>query len=162
MNELISVIVPIYKVEAYLDECVQSIVNQTYRNLEIILVDDGSPDNCPEMCDEWARKDLRIKVIHKANAGAAAARNTAIDQAKGDYLGFVDGDDYIAENMFEEMLVALSGSEKKMAYCTAYRAMPDGKNVPMVASPVRAEMDSAQAVNALFQTKIDTAVWSSP
>ena len=75
---LISVIVPVYKVEPYLDRCVQSIVNQTYKNLEIILVDDGSPDNSPAMCDAWAAKDSRIRVIHKANEGVAIARNTAL------------------------------------------------------------------------------------
>ena len=79
---LISVIVPVYKVEEYLDKCVESIVNQTYKNLEIILVDDGSPDNCPKMCDEWAKKDKRIKVIHKENGGLSDARNTGIDIAK--------------------------------------------------------------------------------
>ena len=74
MSDLISIIVPVYKVEEYLDQCINSIVNQTYTNLEIILVDDGSPDNCPKMCDEWARKDSRIKVIHQTNGGLSAAR----------------------------------------------------------------------------------------
>lgn len=101
---LISVIVPIYKVENYLDDCVQSIVSQTYRNLEIILVDDGSPDRCPEMCDEWAKKDARIRVIHKANGGLSSARNAGIDVAKGEYIGFVDSDDYIDEKMYEVLL----------------------------------------------------------
>lgn len=103
-NPLISVIVPVYKVENYLDECVQSIVSQTYRNLEIILVDDGSPDRCPEMCDEWAKKDARIRVIHKANGGLSSARNAGIDVAKGWYIGFVDSDDFIDEKMYEVLL----------------------------------------------------------
>lgn len=77
--ELISIIVPVYKVEKYLDKCVESIVEQTYKNLEIILVDDGSPDNCPAMCDEWAQKDSRIKVIHKENGGLSSARNAGLD-----------------------------------------------------------------------------------
>ena len=85
MNEpLISVIVPVYKVEKYLDECVESIVNQTYRNLEIILVDDGSPDNCPQICDDWAKKDERIRVIHKENGGLSSARNAGLDVCKGE------------------------------------------------------------------------------
>ena len=100
-KELISVIVPVYKVEKYLDRCVASIVNQTYHNLEIILVDDGSPDRCGEMCDVWAKKDDRIRVIHKINGGVAAARNVGIEQAKGTFLGFVDSDDYIASDMYE-------------------------------------------------------------
>ena len=83
MENMISVIVPVYKVEKYLNACVKSIVNQTYKNLEIILVDDGSPDDCPQMCDEWAKKDSRIKVIHQKNGGLSAARNAGLDIATG-------------------------------------------------------------------------------
>lgn len=104
MMELISVIVPIYKVENYLDRCVQSIVDQTYRNLEIILVDDGSPDNCGAMCDVWASKDGRIKVIHKENGGAGLARNVALDIAQGEYISLIDSDDYIEPHMYEHLL----------------------------------------------------------
>ncbi len=100
----ISVIIPVYKVEKYLDKCVESIVNQTYKNLEIILVDDGSPDNCPAMCDVWAEKDERIRVIHKENGGLADARNAGMDIATGDYIGFVDSDDWIEPNMYEMLL----------------------------------------------------------
>ena len=92
---LISVIVPVYKVEPYLDKCVSSIVNQTYTNLEIILVDDGSPDNCPAMCDAWAERDSRIRVIHQKNQGGGAARNAGLDFASGSLIAFVDSDDYI-------------------------------------------------------------------
>ena len=91
-GSLVSVIVPVYKVEGYLDECIQSIISQTYTNLEIILVDDGSPDRCPKMCDEWAEKDSRIKVIHKVNGGLSSARNVGLDEASGDYISFVDSD----------------------------------------------------------------------
>ncbi len=102
---LISVIVPVYKVEAYLDRCVQSIVDQTYRNLEIILVDDGSPDNCGAMCDAWAEKDPRIKVIHKENGrGGGEARNFGIELAQGTYIGIVDSDDYIHPHMYDHLL----------------------------------------------------------
>lgn len=94
-NVLISVVVPIYKVEKYLKRCVDSIINQTYNDLEIILVDDGSPDNCPEICDEYAKTDKRIKVIHKENGGQAEARNFGIDSANGQYIAFVDSDDFI-------------------------------------------------------------------
>ena len=96
MEALISVIVPVYKVEKYLDQCINSIVNQTYRNLEIILVDDGSPDGCPQMCEAWAKKDSRIRVIHKENQGIGMARNTGIDHATGAYICFFDSDDYIS------------------------------------------------------------------
>lgn len=104
MNPLISVIVPVYKVEPYLDRCVQSIVGQTYKNLEILLVDDGSPDQCPQMCDQWAQRDARIRVIHKENGGLSSARNAGIDAAKGDYLYFVDSDDYIAPSLCERIM----------------------------------------------------------
>lgn len=104
---LVSVVLPIYNVEKYLDRCVESIVNQTYKNLEIILVDDGSPDNCPQMCDEWSRKDERIKVIHKVNAGLGYARNTGIENATGSYICFVDSDDYVATDTIEKVYSAV-------------------------------------------------------
>ncbi|MGN0478597.1 MAG: glycosyltransferase, partial [Hominenteromicrobium sp.] len=104
---LISVIIPVYKVEAYLDKCISSVSVQTYENLDIILVDDGSPDNCPAMCDVWAEKDNRIRVIHQKNAGGGAARNAALDIAKGDLIAFVDSDDYIAEDMYAHLFSLL-------------------------------------------------------
>lgn len=104
---MISVIIPVYKVEKYLDECVQSIVNQSYANLEIILVDDGSPDSCGAMCDEWAKKDSRIRVIHKPNGGLSSARNAGLDIAKGDYIGFVDSDDFVALDWYETLHSAI-------------------------------------------------------
>lgn len=104
---LISVIVPIYKVEQYLNRCVQSIVDQTYKNLEIILVDDGSPDNSPAMCDAWAEKDDRVQVVHKKNGGVSSARNAGLDAANGAYIGFVDGDDYIEPDMYAQLLQAI-------------------------------------------------------
>jgi len=109
-EDIVSVIVPVYKVEKYLDRCVESIVNQNYKNLEIILVDDGSPDNCPEMCDEWAKKDTRIKVIHKENGGLSDARNAGIKIATGRYLVFVDSDDYIDQN-FSSVLKKVRGAD---------------------------------------------------
>lgn len=104
MNSLVSVIVPVYKVEKYLEKCVSSIISQTYKNLEIILVDDGSPDNCPNMCDEFAKKDKRIKVIHKENGGLSDARNAGLDIMTGDFVCFVDSDDWVEKNYVEEML----------------------------------------------------------
>lgn len=101
-KSLVSIVVPIYKVEKYLDRCVESIINQTYRELEIILVDDGSPDRCPAMCEDWAKKDDRIKVVHKKNAGLGMARNTGIEYASGKYIYFVDSDDYIALDTVEK------------------------------------------------------------
>ena len=101
MNEKVSVIIPIYKVEPYIRRCIDSILAQTYHNLEIILVDDGSPDNCPQICDDYAKKDQRIKVIHKPNGGLSDARNAGLKVFTGDYVYFFDGDDYIASNLIE-------------------------------------------------------------
>ncbi|MSC08306.1 glycosyltransferase, partial [Lactobacillus rhamnosus] len=97
-DALISVIVPVYKAEQTLDRCVGSIVSQTYRNLEIILVDDGSPDDCPAMCDTWSVKDARIKVVHQKNGGVTKARNTGLACATGDLLAWVDSDDWIDQH----------------------------------------------------------------
>lgn len=103
MNVMISIIVPIYKVEKYLPQCIESIVNQTYSNLEIILVDDGSPDRCGEICDKYAESDNRIKVVHKPNGGLVSARKAGVQVANGEYIAFVDGDDWIEKNMYQEM-----------------------------------------------------------
>ena len=99
----VSIIVPVYKVEKYLARCVESLINQTLKNIEIILVDDGSPDNCPALCDKWAEKDERIKVIHKENAGLGFARNSGMEIAEGRFIGFVDSDDYVKNDMFEQI-----------------------------------------------------------
>lgn len=123
----ISVIVPVYKTEGLLDRCVESIVGQTYKNLEIILVDDGSPDNCPAMCDEWAEKDSRIRVIHKENVGVSSARNAALDIATGDYIGFVDSDDWIEPEMYSSLIQKISESGKNIALCSYYAVEISGE-----------------------------------
>lgn len=104
MEKLISVIVPIYKVEKYLQKCVENLINQTYSNLEIILIDDGSPDGCPALCDAYAMQDRRIKVIHKENCGASDARNAGMKIAKGDYICFIDSDDWIDTDAYRLMM----------------------------------------------------------
>ena len=98
-----SVIVPIYKVEKYLEKCITSILNQSFTDFELILVDDGSPDSCPQICDNFALKDSRIRVIHKKNGGLVSARNIGIQAAKGDYICYVDGDDWIHKDMLSEI-----------------------------------------------------------
>lgn len=128
MSEMISVIIPIYKVEEYLPECLDSVVNQTYRNLEIILMDDASPDSCGEICDRYAAKDQRIKVIHKAkNGGQAAARNTGMDIASGKYLFFIDSDDWLAEDALEKLY---DGLKRYQADCSVGACVNvlEGKN----------------------------------
>lgn len=114
-----SIIVPIYKVEKYLPQCIESILSQTYTDFELILVDDGSPDNCPKICDEYAAKDNRIKVIHKENGGSVSARKLGVHFAKGDYICFVDGDDFIANDMLENYENVLS-KQKVDIICTGY------------------------------------------
>ena len=104
-HPLVSIIIPIYKVEPYLQRCLNSIISQTYTSLEIILIDDGSPDGCPKICDEYARKDNRIIVIHKENGGLSDARNAGLDICKGDYISFVDGDDWINDCYIENLLL---------------------------------------------------------
>lgn len=123
---LLSIIVPVYKVEKYLDHCIASIRAQTYTNLEIILVDDGSPDACPGICDEAARQDGRIRVIHKKNGGLSDARNAGLDVARGQYIGFVDSDDYIAPPMYETLLKAALTNEADMAFCNYTSVREEG------------------------------------
>lgn len=126
MEQLISVIVPVYNVEKYLDRCVESIVNQTYKNLEIILVDDESPDNSPRMCDEWAKKDSRIKVIHKKNGGVSSARNAALDIAAGDYIAFVDSDDWIEQDMYKKLVDYAVNYDADIVKCLFYKNESNG------------------------------------
>ena len=123
----ISVIVPVYKVEGYLERCLVSIVNQSYRNLEILLIDDGSPDNCPRMCDELAEMDDRIKVIHKANGGLSDARNVGIEVAAGDYIMFVDSDDYIYPEMCQKLINTAMIENADIVSCNFYWTYPDGE-----------------------------------
>lgn len=108
---LISVIIPVYNVEKYLDRCVQSVVDQTYKNLEIILVDDGSLDNCPLLCDNWMAKDNRIKVIHKSNGGLSDARNRGLEESNGKYITFIDSDDYVDINYVKELYNAIKSND---------------------------------------------------
>ena len=117
---LVSVIVPVYRVEAYLDTCVESLVNQTLEDIEIILVDDGSPDNCPAMCDAWAKKDSRIKVLHKENGGLASARNAALEISSGEYIGFADSDDYADVQMFEKLYESAKQYDADISICAHY------------------------------------------
>lgn len=116
-NPLVSVIIPVYKVEGQLDRCVASIVNQTYRNLEIILVDDGSPDGCPAICDDWSERDQRIAVIHQANAGLSSARNAGLDAMHGEYVAFVDSDDYVDSQFIARLLSVMQKTNAEMSIC---------------------------------------------
>lgn len=131
MNEkelpLISVIVPVFKVEDYLERCIASIVNQMYKKMEIILVDDGSPDDCAFMCDEWAKKDDRITVIHKQNGGQAEARNYGMQIVCGDYVSFIDSDDYIADDFLEVLIFTALEHHSDIVVCDFVKTYENGK-----------------------------------
>ena len=114
---MVSIIVPVYKVEQYLRQCIDSLLAQTYRETEIILVDDGSPDHCGEICDFYAAQDRRIRIIHQENAGVSAARNAGLSIARGEYIGFVDPDDWIAPEMYEKLLTCMDKYSADMAVC---------------------------------------------
>lgn len=133
----ISIIVPVYKVEAYLDRCINAILNQTFTDFELILVDDGSPDRCPQMCDEWAKKDSRIRVIHKQNGGAGAARNAALACAAGEYIGFVDSDDWIAPEMYEYLLGLFKKyPQAQIAQCESVQVSSERHPLPKISEHI--------------------------
>ncbi len=114
---LLSIIVPVYKVENYLQKCIDSILAQTFTDFELILVEDGSPDGCPALCDAAAAKDARIRVLHQKNGGLSAARNAGLDVARGEWIGFVDSDDYIAPEMYETLYKAVQSTGADLALC---------------------------------------------
>lgn len=158
MQELISVIVPVYNIENYVDRCVESIVKQTYKNLEIILVDDGSSDRSACICDQWKERDTRIKVIHKRNGGLSDARNTGIKSATGNYYSFVDGDDMLDSQMIEKLYNALISANADVSMCRmekieqfkryATREFLDN-NISKI------ELDGVGAIRLLLREKID-------
>lgn len=117
----ISIIVPVYRAEKWLDRCIKSILNQTFTDFELILVNDGSPDYCPQMCDDWQKKDSRIKVIHKENGGASSARNVGLKAATGVCIGFVDSDDWIEPNMYELLYNDMQQNNAQMAICRQFQ-----------------------------------------
>ena len=157
---LVSVIVPIYKVEKDLAACVQSICNQTYTKLEIILVDDGSPDNCGQMCDEFARNDARIKVIHKVNGGLSQARNAGMNIMTGEYVTFVDSDDILEYDFVEEMLKIIDKYNAQVAVCKNSTFEKGGPLVNSHAGINDRCFDAEEAIkNMLYQKDFDVAAW---
>lgn len=124
MKDLISIIVPIYNVEAYIDRCVESLVKQTYSNIEIILVDDGSTDRSVEKCEKWLKQDSRIKIVQRSNGGAAAARNTGLEQAQGEYVMFVDSDDYVSYTICEKLYEKIKEEQADIAICRMKKIEP--------------------------------------
>lgn len=157
MNELISVIIPVYNVEAYLEACVKSVMTQTYKNIEIILVDDGSPDNCPAMCDAYAAIDSRVRVIHKENGGLSSARNAGIDAASGDYLAFLDSDDLWSPYFLERLYFAITDTDADIAVCQFTQF--EGDKVPQ--NPDKQSnllLTKTEAFDCLFNEKNENMV----
>lgn len=158
---LVSVIVPIYNVERYLDRCVESIVNQTYRNLEIILVDDGSPDKCPEICDEWARKDNRIKVVHKENGGLSDARNAGFEVSNGELVCYIDSDDWIELDFILSLYEAMMNSQADIAECATNYVSEDGHVLRIRKTPDSVHLDKISALRKLvLEDGVYQTVWN--
>lgn len=155
---IISIIVPVYKVEKYISRCIDSILSQTFTDFEIILVDDGSPDNSGRICDQYALNDSRIKVIHKKNGGLADARNAGLDIAAGDYLGFVDSDDFIYTDMYEKLYEACIKYNSKISMCGRYDVF-ENKTKSMFSFDGYKIWSSKEAIeNLLIWNNIDSSV----
>lgn len=160
MIPLISIIVPCYKVEKYLPKCIDSIINQSYKNLEIILVDDGSPDNCGKICDNYALNDNRIKVIHKNNGGLSDARNVAINIAKGEYLTFIDSDDYVSSNYIMHLFQIAKQNDCQIS--VVQPLIFKEENSPAI-HPIKSQIEvltPLEAIKSMFyQRKFETSAW---
>lgn len=161
MDSLVSIIVPIFNVEKYLIRCIESIVNQTYSNLEIILVDDGSPDNCPQICDEWANKDSRIKVIHKENGGLSDARNAGIELATGEYISFIDSDDYVDLRFIELLLQTMLQENSDIVECKVVKFFENGAYETTSDDLATKDFSAEEALSALIDDKeLHQYVWN--
>lgn len=160
MNKLISVIVPVYNIETVVERCIKSIVEQSYKNLEIILVDDGSTDNSANICDEWGKKDSRIKVVHKINGGLSDARNSGLDVASGEYISFIDGDDFIDKDMYKNMIYYIIKYDCDICICGMCKT-ENGQE--FVTRPYNYEnkeftiLDSESGIKEVLSDKIDVS-----
>lgn len=159
MSSLVSVIVPVYNVEQYLDKCVESIINQTYGNIEIILVDDGSSDMSPYKCDEWRKKDSRVKVIHQSNQGVSVARNTGIEASTGEYLCFVDSDDYIENTLCERSINVFNDNDVEIVSFGVNQVKND-RIIPYD-NNLEGCFSSIQALHYLLKNVVGNYVWKS-
>lgn len=157
MDELITIIVPIYKVEDYLHRCVDSILKQTYKKLEVILVDDGSPDGCGKICDEYAKLDERIKVIHKKNGGLSDARNAGIEIAQGGHISFLDSDDWLYEEYIEKLYQLLKKSNSDISVCNFIRTSIEGIQVDISNEEIY-EYSNMEALGQIYD-KFDAQIF---
>lgn len=160
-NPIISVIIPVYKVESYLHRCIDSILNQEYKNLEVILVNDGSPDNCGNICDEYAQQDNRIKVIHKENGGLSDARNTGLEIASGEYVAFIDSDDVIHPQMYTRLYNLIQKTGAEVAQCEYVRFDKELNLQTINESQTELVYTNIQALEALIENnKLVPPVWN--
>lgn len=150
---MISVIVPIYNVENYLEDCINSILSQSYKELEIILVDDGSPDSCGKICDKYSKKDSRITVIHKDNGGLSDARNTGIDAANGEYLSFVDSDDLLHKDFYLTLFNILIDNNSDISMCNFLKFTNEKVNDKFIKNPTIKTISNIDALNDLYTNK---------
>lgn len=160
MEELITVVVPIYKVEDCLTICIDSILSQTYRNLEIILVDDGSPDNCSKICDEYEKKDKRVKVIHKENGGLSDARNAGMKIATGKYITFIDSDDYVSNDYVEYLYNLLKKYNVKLSICDFKKVWKETDITAKEETKIEVLNSEKAFKNLLFSQGIDISAWA--
>ena len=162
MSKIISIIVPIYKVEKYLDRCINSILNQTFKDFELILVDDGSPDRCGDICEEYAKKDKRIKVIHKENGGLSDARNAGLDIATGKFIGFIDSDDFIHKDMYMVLYDAIIKSKSDISQCKfKYFSKEDELNKNIINDGKYEIYNNINAIEEIIDNKnLNTNVWN--
>lgn len=160
---LVSIIIPIYKVQDYLDDCIKSIVGQTYTNLEIILVDDGSPDGCGAMCDEWAKRDARVMALHKDNGGLSDARNYGLDHAHGDYVAFVDSDDRVEPQLVQDALHSLTEHNAQIVVYQYRFLYPNGDLAPDPGStsfPAGQLCSAQKALEYIWQDRVQNFSWT--
>lgn len=158
MEELISVVVPVYNVQDCLDKCLESIVSQTYENLEIIVIDDGSTDLSSKKCDEWLKKDNRIKVIHQENKGLAEARNVGISKSTGKYISFVDSDDFIDSKMIEILYKTLVKTNSQISVCK-FKRVDNYSKVNLKKTGEIKEFDAKGALISLLKEDISVHIW---
>lgn len=157
---MISIIVPIYKVEAYLSRCIESLINQDYKEIEIILVEDGSPDNCAQICDRYADKDTRIKVIHKENGGLSSARNAGLDIAVGEYIMFVDSDDYVAPNFCSYALSKAQSTDSDIVVFGHKELYPSYSIVVNIEPTQEIKLAKLNALLVLINGRINSYAWN--
>ncbi|MEK0264811.1 glycosyltransferase [Bifidobacterium mongoliense] len=163
-SPLVSIIIPIYHVEAFMDECIESVVSQTYRKTEIILVDDGSPDHCPEKCDAWAAKDQRIKVMHQQNEGLSSARNHGLMKAHGQYVLFVDSDDWIENNLVERALLTMQIERSQVCFFRFRYCDQNGKKIQPSRQlqwfPSKTGAEASESLQYIIDDHLPSYSWS--